>query len=221
MSYTNSKKSMVPSAVRKTALSLALNTALLAGALGSYVPAFAAPVSAPATCDLQREVQPVVSEKTSDGKNYQITKIEIAAPPEDVFAVIVDYKNSGKLFANLTKSDVISHDAENNTTDVAFSLKGILNLWSFDYVLSIKESYPSLIEFHRVSGAFKRNEGYWKLTPIDGGKHTEVVYAKYVDAGMAVPPSLVAKEVRDSTASVVQNLKKVAETPNPRLASHR
>ena len=178
----SAKKLMVPSAVRKTTLSLTLSMAAILSSSSCFAPALAAPVSAPSSCDVQREVLPVVSEKTSDGKNYVINKVLIDATPEDVFAVIVDYKNSGKLFANLTKSDVVAHDAEKNTTDVSFSLKGMLNLWSFDYVLSIKETYPNLIEFHRVSGAFKRNEGYWKLTPVDGGKQTEVVYAKYVDS---------------------------------------
>ncbi|MBU6451568.1 MAG: SRPBCC family protein [Cyanobacteria bacterium REEB67] len=167
------------------------------------------------------EAKAVEGLQTPDGKNYQMTRAVVNASPEDVYAIIVDYKNSGRLFANLTKSQVVSRDEANGTSSVAFSLKGIMNLWSFDYVLSIKESYPNLIEFHRQSGAFKRNEGYWKLIPLDGGKATEVVYAKYVDAGPMIPPSLVAKEVRDSTASVMENLKKVAENPNPKLASHR
>jgi len=95
-----------------------------------------------------------------------------------------------------------------------------MNLWSFDYVLAVKENFPHSIEFHRVSGAFKRNEGYWKLLPLDNGRRTELVYAKYVDAGMVVPPQIVAKQVRDSTVSVVENIKKIAENPALRIAHH-
>jgi ribosome-associated toxin RatA of RatAB toxin-antitoxin module len=158
--------------------------------------------------------------QTADGKTYQITSTIINAAPEDVFAILVDYKRSGLLFKNLTKSEVVSRDENTKTSNVSFSLKGIMNLWSFDYVLAIKENFPSSIEFHRVSGAFKRNEGYWKLLPLDNGRRTEVVYGKFIDAGSIVPPQLVAKEVRESTASVVENLKKVAESPNLKIASH-
>ncbi|MBS1995724.1 MAG: SRPBCC family protein [Cyanobacteria bacterium SZAS LIN-2] len=156
--------------------------------------------------------------KTADGKSYQITRTVINASPEDVFAVIVDYKDAGRLFSNLTKSEVVSRDEKNMTSNVSFSLKGIMNLWSFDYVLSIKENFPTRIDFKRVSGAFKRNEGYWKLLPLDNGRRTEVVYAKFIDAGLMVPPQVVAKQVRESTESVMLNLKQVAETS--KIASH-
>ncbi|MBS2006889.1 MAG: SRPBCC family protein [Cyanobacteria bacterium SZAS TMP-1] len=156
--------------------------------------------------------------KTADGKSYQITRTVINASPEDVFAVIVDYKDAGRLFSNLTKSEVVSRDEKNKTSNVSFSLKGIMNLWSFDYVLSIKENFPTRIDFKRVSGAFKRNEGYWKLLPLDNGRRTEVVYAKFIDAGLMVPPQVVAKQVRESTESVMLNLKQVAETN--KIASH-
>ncbi|MBS1993808.1 MAG: SRPBCC family protein [Cyanobacteria bacterium SZAS LIN-3] len=156
--------------------------------------------------------------KTADGKSYQITRAVINASPEDVFAVIVDYKDAGRLFSNLTKSEVVSRDEKNKTSNVSFSLKGIMNLWSFDYVLSIKENFPTRIDFKRVSGAFKRNEGYWKLLPLDNGRRTEVVYAKFIDAGLMVPPQVVAKQVRESTESVMLNLKQVAETS--KIASH-
>jgi ribosome-associated toxin RatA of RatAB toxin-antitoxin module len=161
-----------------------------------------------------------LDDKTADGKPYQITSAIVNASPEEVFALLTDYKKSGLLFKNLTKSEVVSRDEDSKTSQVAFSLRGIMNIWSFDYVLSIKENFPSSIEFHRLSGAFKRNEGYWKLTSLDGGRRTEVVYGKYIDSGLMVPPQIVEKQVRESTASVVQNLKKVAENPSIKLAAH-
>jgi ribosome-associated toxin RatA of RatAB toxin-antitoxin module len=199
---------------------------VLALAIGSVLPALAAPtIGGPLLngAENNRQETPMIENdqaKTSDGKTYQITRSVINAAPEDVFAVLVDYQHSGLLFSNLTKSEVVSRDENTKTSNVSFSLRGILNLLSFDYVLAIKENFPSSIEFHRVSGAFKRNEGYWKLLPLDNGRRTEVVYAKYIDAGSIVPPQIVARQVRDSTASVVENLKKVAESPNLRLASH-
>ncbi len=159
-------------------------------------------------------------EKTADGKPYQITTIVVNAAPEEVFGLITDYTKSHLLFKNLTKSEVVSRDENTKTSNVSFSLRGIMNIWSFDYVLAIKENFPTTIEFRRVSGAFKRNEGYWKLLPLDNGRRTEVVYAKYIDSGLMVPPQIVERQVRESTNSVVVNLKKVMENPSIRLAAH-
>jgi len=215
ISFNENKLRMFSSkSVRFSAFSLVLAAVLVSG--------LSAPVFAQSVVPKIEETASLENDqlKTPDGKNYQVTRAEINAAPEDVFALIVDYKNSNQLFSNLTKSDVLWRDENTKISNVSFSLKGIMNLWSFDYVLAVKENFPNSIEFHRVSGAFKRNEGYWKLLPLDNGRRTQLVYAKYVDAGMAVPPQLVAKQVRDSTASVVGNIKRIAEEKALKIASH-
>jgi len=225
--YTPCKSSFSIFGLSRSCTALSITLALLF--VAPILPAFAAPAAvAPATSTAfpytERIEETAFIEndrtKTADGKSYQMTRAVINATPEEIFALIVDYKNAGQLFSNLTKSQVLSRDEQTKTSNVSFSLKGIMGLFSFDYVLSVKEDFPRSIEFHRVSGAFKRNEGYWKLLPLDNGHRTELVYAKYVDGGLGLPPQLVAKQVRESTASVVENIKKIAENPALRIAHH-
>ncbi len=150
-------------------------------------------------------------EEEVDGKTYHIGRTIVNASPENVFAVITDYDHSTKLFDNLKKATIVATNPENGTTDVSFSLKGLANVWNFDYVLRMKETYPSLIEFERVSGAFKANQGYWKFEPLDAhGKKTLVTYAKFIDGGM-LPQSMVKKQVKDAMPTVMANVKATAE----------
>lgn len=150
-------------------------------------------------------------EEEIDGKTYHIGRTIVNASPEHVFAVITDYEHSTKLFENLKKAKVVATNPDKGTTDVSFSLKGLANVWNFDYVLRMKETYPSLIEFERVSGAFKANQGYWKIEPLEGHKkQTLVTYAKFIDGGM-LPQALVKKQVKDAMPTVMANVKASAE----------
>jgi len=158
------------------------------------------------------------AEEVVNGKTYHIGKVIVSASPADVFAVLTDYPNATQLFANLKKSKVVASNSANHTHDVSFSLKGLGGIWNFDYVLQMKETSPSLIEFHRLSGAFKANEGYWKIEPLDTlGHKTLVTYAKHVDGGM-LPQNLVTKQVREAMPTVMANLKASAEAKAVQLS---
>lgn len=153
----------------------------------------------------------VSAEETIDGKVFHIGKTIVNAAPEQVFAVLTDYPNSTKLFSNLKRASVVSSNAEDHTADVSFSLKGLANIWNFDYVLRMTETFPSRIDFRRVSGAFKANEGYWKIEPLDGsGRRTLVSYYKYIDGGM-IPQSMVNKQLKEAMPAVMANVKAGAE----------
>ena len=158
----------------------------------------------------------VAAEETIDGKVFHIGKTIANASPEQVFYVLTDYANSTKLFSNLKHSSVVASSVEDSTTtttttDVSFSLKGMANIWNFDYVLRMTETFPSRIDFRRLSGAFKANEGYWKIEPLDGsGKRTLVSYYKYIDGGM-IPQSMINRQLKEAMPAVMANVKAGAE----------
>ena len=159
----------------------------------------------------------LAAEETIDGKVFHIGKTIANASPEQVFYVLTDYANSTKLFSNLKHSSVVASSVEDSTTttttttDVSFSLKGMANIWNFDYVLRMTETFPSRIDFRRLSGAFKANEGYWKIEPLDGsGKRTLVSYYKYIDGGM-IPQSMINRQLKEAMPAVMANVKAGAE----------
>lgn len=144
------------------------------------------------------------------GKNtFLVARTTIKASPEDVFEILTDYSKVDAIFDNLTRCEVV--EDLGSAKRVAFTAKSLGGLWKFDYVLELKETAPFLIEWHRVSGAFKVNEGYWKLEPVQGGKYTQVTYSKFVDGGLLLPQKLVQKELKAVAPAVLKNLRTAAE----------
>ncbi|HEY9733991.1 MAG TPA: SRPBCC family protein [Drouetiella sp.] len=139
---------------------------------------------------------------------YQVSRVVINAAPNQVQDVITDYDHTEKVFDNVSKCKVMKEDGD--VKQVAFTVKTLGSLMSCDYVLEIK-STPGRIEWKRVSGAFKANEGFWKFEPTNGGRATLVTYAKFIDGGMFAPKFIVNREIRNSMPVIMANLKSTAE----------
>ncbi len=151
------------------------------------------------------------SEEQIGPRIYQVSRLVINAAPNQVQEVITDYDHTDKVFDNVTKCKVLKDGGE--VKEVAFTIKTLGSLMSCDYVLEIK-STPGRIEWKRLSGAFKANEGFWKFEPANGGKATLVTYAKFVDGGMFAPRFIVNREIRNSMPTIMANLKGTAEHDN-------
>lgn len=142
---------------------------------------------------------------------YQVSRVVIDAAPNQVQDVITDYEHTDKVFDNVSKCKVVKESGD--LKHVAFTVKTLGSLMTCDYVLEIK-STPGRIEWKRVSGAFKANEGFWKFEPTNGGRSTLVTYAKYVDGGLLAPKFIVNREIRNSMPVIMANLKSTAEHDN-------
>lgn len=153
-----------------------------------------------------------LTEEKLGNHQYHVGKEVINAPASVIFAHITDYGEAGRLFANLKNCKVLSEDR--GTKIVHFSLRGVANIFNLDYTLAIKEVAPSgggtgFVEWHRLAGAFKANDGYWKLEPIEGNK-TLVTYTKYIDGGL-IPQALVNRELDQTIPQIMANLKRISE----------
>jgi len=148
-----------------------------------------------------------VEEQIGDHK-YQVSRMLIDAPVLQVQAVLTDYQQTTRMFPNVKKCHVVEEAGP--LKKISFTASAPANLWTFDYVLEVKEA-PGYIEWRRISGAFKKNEGFWKLEPMDEGRATLVTYAKFVDGGLLLPQPLVTRELRASMPEVMANLKENVE----------
>lgn len=151
-----------------------------------------------------------IAEEKVGKKTFQTSKILIKAPPARVFDVLTNYEKAADIFSNLVKSRLVS--THGPTKRVAFTGTTVGNLFKFDYTLDITEK-PHYIEWKRHSGAFKANEGYWRLDPVDGGSATLVTYAKHIDGGWLYPQGLVNKSIRESIPVIFAELKSESESP--------
>jgi ribosome-associated toxin RatA of RatAB toxin-antitoxin module len=145
---------------------------------------------------------------------YQVSRVLVKAAPCQVQSVLTDYEHTTQVFPELKKCQIVSESGPEK--NIAFTANAPGSLFSFDYVLQVRE-IPGYIEWHRVSGAFKQNEGFWKLEPTDDGRSTLVTYAKFIDGGLFVPQMFVNKELKASMPQVLANLKVSAEQ-NSRVA---
>jgi ribosome-associated toxin RatA of RatAB toxin-antitoxin module len=148
------------------------------------------------------------SEEQIGPRIYQVSRVVIDAAPNQVQDVITDYDHTAKVFDNVTKCQVVKELGD--VKQVAFTVKTLGSLMNCDYVLEIK-STPGRIEWKRLSGAFKANEGFWKFEPANGGHSTLVTYAKFIDGGMFAPRFIVNREIRNSMPVIMANLKSTVE----------
>lgn len=148
-----------------------------------------------------------LSEEMYGVNKYQVGRLVVHASPAKIQDVLTDYGRTAQMFTNVKQCRVIENHGP--TKKISFVAAAPGNLWTFAYVLEVHES-PGYIEWHRVSGAFKRNEGFWKLDALDGGQSTRVTYAKFLDSAL-VPQALVVRELRESMPIILSNLKTNAE----------
>jgi len=200
---------------RSTAFGAAVFTLVLSSSL--TVPAFSEALSSKSVAMTAPLTGVVHSEQEIGNKDFIISKTLVHASPEKVFEVVTDYPNAVKYFTNLTDCQVLSE--KNGVKNVRFSAKAT-GLMKLDYVLAIDQSKPGRIEWKRIKGSFKANEGYWDLAPIEGGKSTLVTYAKHVDPGFFAPKIFVHKTLRDTADNIFRDLKRGVEAPQVAVDSN-
>lgn len=194
---------------RSTAIGAAVVALLLSSSL--TVPSFAeAQVDSKAVAMAVPLTGVVHQEQEIGKKDFIISKTVVHAPPQKVFDVVTDYPNAVRYFSNLTACEVLSE--KNGVKHVRFNAKAA-GLVKLDYVLAIDQSKPNRIEWTRVQGSFKANEGYWDLAAVDGGRSTLVTYAKHVDPGFFTPKMFVHKTLKDTAENIFRDLKRNVEPP--------
>jgi uncharacterized membrane protein len=149
------------------------------------------------------------SQEVLDHKVFQVDKVRIEAPKECVWAILTNYPDAPRVYSKVTTCKVVVDEGANKV--VAFKVKAFKDMVTLDYTLNIKEHFPSSIEWSRHDGAFKANEGYWHIDPVDNGKSCVVTYAKFVDAG-GFQQYFVIKELKTDMPLILASVKTSAET---------
>lgn len=149
------------------------------------------------------------TEELINGKTYTVTRISVKSPPEKVWQILTDYDNAPRVFAQMKKCKLMQDHGHTKVVKHTINPSG---LCTYEYTVEVKEQAPHSLEWHRISGAFKQVDGYWKLEPLDNGRTTLVTYASYVDGGMFLPQPLVKRQCRIDMPAVLHTLKAQAES---------
>lgn len=133
--------------------------------------------------------------------------IDIQAPPEKVWAAMIDCRSAALMVANVSSCRTLSRghgwDVREHITRGGPLIPSIRNVFRTDY-----EPYRRM-RFHRVDGDLKTMEGEWGLIPLNGGKATRVTYENHLAVRILAPPALVRAGLRKDTPKVLENLRRL------------
>lgn len=158
--------------------------------------------------------QPRVRVERRDNFTYVVGSVMIDAPRERVWSTLVDYDRSPEIFNNLSLCKVIGTEGEIKFVRQVVKPGGPIK---FDYVVNLIETKPSLIKWKRRSGSFKEVMGAWELESVAKESVTKesatlVTYSIHLDGGLALPPWLLASQVKGYLPTVLNGLKVKVES---------
>ncbi|MBK7750175.1 MAG: SRPBCC family protein [Candidatus Obscuribacter sp.] len=149
---------------------------------------------------------------------YAVGSVVINAPREKVWDILVDYDKSPEIFANLSLCKVVGKEGEVKLVRQVVKPGGPIK---FDYIVNLTETRPSLIKWNRRSGSLKEVMGTWELeapahtsdiAAVNSTPCTTVTYSIHLDGGFALPPWLLASQVKGYLPTVLSALKTRVET---------
>jgi len=130
-------------------------------------------IVAPASAQDYRAAPQVVAQRDGNGGRASAA-MDVAAPPQAVWAILSDCANARRYMRELISCRVLERgdgwDVREHRVR-GWPLKPVLRSVSRITL----EPYRRLA-FHRLDGDWTRSDGEWRLTPIDGGRGTHVEY---------------------------------------------
>jgi len=132
--------------------------------------------------------------------------VVIAAPPERVFEIIVDYDRYAEFLSEVKEAR--SSDRRGNEVDVHYGIDLVKRI---HYTLHMVEEPPRSVRWTFVKGEVMRdNRGSWTLEPTPEGM-TRATYTIEVGVGPLVPRAIVNALVDQSLPKMLEAFKKRAE----------
>jgi len=129
----------------------------------------------------------------------------IDAPPALVWDNITDYTHYKDFMPRTRASEVLKQEGNIVIfrTTLGFLIKRIR------YTIRIVHNQPAgAIDWSLVKGDLTRNDGSWRLTPVDEGRRTLAVYELAVVTGFRVPASIESFLTKRSLPGVIRALRK-------------
>ncbi|CAN5655457.1 SRPBCC family protein [soil metagenome] len=142
---------------------------------------------------------------------------EIAAPPEVVWAVLVDCDLAPRMAASLKSCRILERDPAGRW-DLREQIVRPGLMPRFRSIVRSDFEAPRRLRFRRTGGDLKILEGEWRLAPLDSGRATRVVYESRAASPYAVPASLARLALRRDVLSAMAALKResLARAGSPR-----
>ena len=136
--------------------------------------------------------------------------VDIAAAPAVVWRVIIDPTRAAKMIVNMRSTKVLQQDPAGRWDVREQICKGGL-LPGVRTVIRSDYAAPYQVRFHCVDGDIKQLDGEWRLSPLDGGTRTHVVYESRVTSPFPAPAAIVRSVLRKDMPRTLANLRDASE----------
>ncbi|MGO9804387.1 MAG: SRPBCC family protein [Steroidobacteraceae bacterium] len=139
----------------------------------------------------------------------------IRAGPEAIWSVMTDCRQTLTFVPGLKVCRHVDGAADGRWEDIEQEIRYAWYLPTVRYVVRADYDRPRRIDFRRISGDLKEEEGTWVLSPIADGAATLVEYQMYLDPGFWVPQVLVARSLRKDLPAALRGLRERVQQPLP------
>jgi hypothetical protein len=140
--------------------------------------------------------------------------VRILAPAETVWSIMTDCKQAGLFVPGLRRCRRVDGAADGSWADIEHEVRFSWLLPTVNYVFRAHYDRPHRIDFRRISGDLKEEEGAWLLLPSPDASATVVEYEVYLDPGFWIPQFLVSRSLRKELPAGLAGLRERAENAN-------
>ena len=137
--------------------------------------------------------------------------VRINAAPEVIWLAVTDCRRALSFVPGLRRCQVLEGAPDGSWQDVEHEVRFSWLLPSVRYVFRAVYDRPHRIDFHRIGGDLKQQEGTWLLTQTADGTGTVVEYEVYIDPGFWIPQALVSHSLRKDIPAVLTGLRSCIE----------
>jgi uncharacterized protein YndB with AHSA1/START domain len=147
----------------------------------------------------------------AQGHGVVQARTEIAAPPEVVYRTLLDCDRAARIMPGVRRCKVVSSDAAGEIREHIVRFSFFLPPLRSTSRVTLEPN--RLIRFTCIRGDIRACEGAWRLTPIDGGRRTQVAYDFWASPPFGLPIDLVGRMMRRSAPAALQALRRECERP--------
>jgi hypothetical protein len=150
-----------------------------------------------------------ISENVEEDARYVVCKLLILARAERVWSVLTDYERVPEVFSNLTKLKIVNDNGPIKVMEQ--QVKPLPPVPLISYVVEVKETCPTLLEWRGLTPYIKVNQGCFSLHPVNQGEHTLVTFAAWAEAAFLISSSIIRSHMQAIMPKVLLTLKEHAE----------